>query len=35
VKWLKGVKSEDLEEASVTWIRQVNVKTGATDEVIK
>lgn len=34
VRWLKGVKPEDLEEASITWIGQVNVKIGAADEVV-
>jgi hypothetical protein len=36
VKWLKGAKLEDLADALVIWIWQVNVKNGkATDEIIK
>jgi hypothetical protein len=32
VKWLKGAKLEDLADALVIWIWQVNVKNGtATD----
>jgi hypothetical protein len=36
VTLFKGTKFEDIEDASVIWMGQVNVKNGtATDEVIK
>jgi hypothetical protein len=36
VKWLKGAKLENLEDALVIWIRQVNERNGsATGGVIK